>query len=50
LEKGVARSKGSHTFRVYSPEQPDSRSWEESERIAEEELGKADLAKLGIGW
>jgi hypothetical protein len=48
LEKGLPKSVAPHAFRVYSAETPDAKLWEETCRIAEEDLTEHDLAKLGL--
>ena len=48
LEKGPPEATGDHPFRVYSAEPPESRSWEEIRRIADDEQTAHELAKLGF--
>lgn len=39
-----------HSFRVYAPEKPPEPSIEEICRIADDDLEKYELAKLGVPW
>lgn len=48
MKKGWAAGGQPHSFRVYSTGQMDSRSWEETVRIANEEQNKQDLARLQV--
>ena len=48
LNKKVSAPAPPHSFRTYAAAKPDSRSWEEIRKVADEEQEAYDLAKIGL--
>ncbi|MEN9535193.1 MAG: hypothetical protein RIR37_466 [Verrucomicrobiota bacterium] len=48
LSKKVSAPTPPHFFRTYAANTPDSRSWEEIRKVADEEQEAYDLAKIGL--